>query len=193
LKKALQQIDDSHPAGTVAHHFYEETNLYMEYKHKARSYPRHHRYCVDDSFLKNDADVVEILEKAFTTLPNKKSLVLWNTMVPHSQSELPDMALSIHSDHYFAMYGICEDEGEYPGCESWVREVMTDVSKHEIGVYLGEFDPQARRSQVWGKEHTKRLMDIRRQWDPKARFCNYLGFDNLDTNESAVKVIDKSP
>src|ERR1700712_5974834 len=96
MKAILQHIEDSHPTGTVAHWFYEETSLLQEYETKAKAYPINHRYCVDNSLLKNDADVVAVLEKAFKTLPTKTSLVLWNTMIPHSRRELPDMALSLH-------------------------------------------------------------------------------------------------
>ncbi|KIW03031.1 uncharacterized protein PV09_05684 [Verruconis gallopava] len=172
LKKSLKQIDDTHPRGTLARYFFEETDLNMEYGHKASSYPVHHHYCVDDSFLESNANVVEVLEKAFMTLPNKESLVLWNTMVPQSRRKLPDMALSIQSDHYFAIYGICKDERDYTLCETWVREVMVEVSKHEEGVYLGEFDPQVRWSKIWCKEQAQRLKKIILQRDPDGRFCD---------------------
>jgi hypothetical protein len=138
-----------------------------------------HRYSVDCAFLKDDADVVEVLKRAFTSLPTKKSLVLWNSMIPRSRRALPPMALSLKSDHYVAIYGVCGTEEEYTQCKSWVHGIMMEVAKHEVGVYLGEFDLQARPSNIWGDKEKQKLMEIRRHWDPDGRFCSYLGEENM--------------
>jgi len=95
-------------------------------------------------------------------------------MVPTSRRPLPDMALSMHSDHYFAIYSIWDDEREDKKCRDWVRERMATVEKLSCGAYLGDSDFQVRRTKFWEDGNAKRLMEIRRKWDPKGRVCGYL-------------------
>lgn len=177
----LKSAEGSHPPGTVAHTFCEETSLHREFENKAKAYPQGHRYCADNTFLKNDADIAAVLEPAFTTLPTKKSLTLWSSMVPCSRRKLPDMALSMQSDHYFVLYGVWEHEHDDLRCQSWVGNIMTEVGKHSVGAYVGEYDFQTRRSKLWGDKQFKELMEIRRKWDPEGRFCGYLGLENCDS------------
>ena len=174
MRFALQDIEKSSPPGTVGHWYCEETTLQQEFHTKMKSYPADHRYCVDSTFLRNDADVVDVLRQAFTELPTRESLVLWNTMVPRSRRPLPDMALSLQSDHYFAMYGVCEPDGDYEACEVWVRRNMLEIGQHEVGAYLGEANPQVRDSRIWSAEARARLLDIRRARDPQGRFSSFL-------------------
>ena len=51
---------------------------------------------------------------------------------------------------------------------------MQDVKKHSRGSYLGDIDLQARATKFWGDEQAKKLMDIRRKWDPHGVICGYL-------------------
>jgi hypothetical protein len=187
MKTKLQQVDESHPTGAVSRCFYQTTSLQHEFAIQEKSFPVNHYYCVDNAFMKNDVDVADVLERAFATLPTKKSLVLWNTLVPRSRSELPDMAFSMQSDHYFAMYGICELETVYPNCKSWVRETMAEVEKHEVGAYVGEFDLEARQTKLWADESRTKLMQIIQKWDPDGRFCSYLGLDSTDSGVDQIR------
>lgn len=180
LKAVLERIEQSHPDGTVAHWFCEETSLDQEYETKAKSYPEQHRYSVDNAFVNNDVDVAAVLEPAYTTLPTKTSLALWNSMIPCSRRELPDGAVSLQSDHYFALYGVWEHESDDLRCQSWIGDIMAEVGKHSVGAYLGEFDFQARRSKFWGDAQAKKIMEIRKEWDSEARICGYLGLENLN-------------
>lgn len=184
IQGVLQRIDESHPPGTVAHSFCEETSLHQEFENKANAYPKGYRYCVDNVFLKNDADIAAVLESAFTTLPTKKSLTLWSSMIPCSQRELPDMALSMQSDHYFVLYGVGEHESDDLRCQTWVDDIMAEVGRYSIGAYLGEFDFQTRRSKLWGDKQVKKLMDVKQERDPEARICGFLGLENI--NDLAV-------
>jgi len=101
-------------------------------------------------------------------------------MAPTSRRKLPDMALSMQSDHYFALYTVWEDEGDDVRCLKWVRDIMKDVEKHSEGAYLGDSDFQVRRTKFWSDENAKRLMRIRRAQDPKGTICGY-----LDVNDAS--------
>ncbi|KLJ12374.1 hypothetical protein EMPG_09539 [Blastomyces silverae] len=177
VEQALQKAEDSRPPGALTYSVCTETSLSELLESKANAYPHGHRYYVDNAYLKNDADVVSVLEQAFTTLPTKTSQVFWTGMKPCSRRQLPDMALSLQSDHFFALYGIWSHESEDSTCKDWAGVVMKGIEPHSVGAYVGEFDFQERRSEVWGIEQTKRLAEIQRRWDADARICGCLGLD----------------
>lgn len=171
---ALRPAQESRPAGSLKEWFCEYDDMSKEYDNQEAANPAGHRYCSDNAYLRNDADVAAVLQDAFLTLPHKKAFTLWYAMNPCSQRQLPDMALSMQSDHYFALYTIWEDESDDTRCMAWVRNVMKSVERHSEGAYLGDSDFQVRQTRFWGQEQGERLMDIRRKWDPEGRICGYL-------------------
>lgn len=96
------------------------------------------------------------------------------------------MALSMQSDHYFALYAIWERESDDSQNESWLSGVMERVGQQSVGSYLGEYDFQARPTNVWGKEQYQRLMEIKKTWDPDNRICGCLGLDDHDMASTAA-------
>ena len=79
-----------------------------------RANPEGHRYTVDNAYLAGPADaLIPALTPAFTELPTAKSFSLWFDLAhlparPLSAEGLPDMALSVQSDLYFATYVVGE-------------------------------------------------------------------------------------
>lgn len=171
---ALKPAQDTRPDGTSSEWFCEEDSLDNQYNKQAQANPENHRYCAENAFIDNNADVPAVVEEAFTTLPHRKAFTLWYAMNPCSQRKLPDMALSMQSDHYVALYTIWEDESDDVRCRSWVKNVMEKIERHAAGAYLGDSDFQVRRTKFWADENAKRLMDIRRKRDPEGRICGYL-------------------
>ena len=171
---ALQPPQDSHPPNTIVSIFCEPTTLENEYNDQARCNPNNHRYCADNAYLSNDTDVASALKESFTSLPSKKSFSLYFSMIPTSRRPLPDMALSLQSDHYFAIYSIWEDEKDDEKCRGWVQDRMKSVERVSEGAYLGDSDFQIRRTRFWSKENGKKLMESRRKWDPHGRICGFL-------------------
>ncbi|OAX82496.1 hypothetical protein ACJ72_03151 [Emergomyces africanus] len=179
VEEGLQKAEKARPPGSLTHSVCTKTNLGELLESKAKAYPQGYRYCVDNAFLKNGANVVSVLELAFTTLPTKTSQVFWTGMKPCSRRQLPDMALSLQSDHFFALYAIWSHEGDDSNCKSWAGNVMKTIDTHSVGAYVGEFDFQVRRSKVWGNEQAKTLTEIQRRWDPDSRICGCLGLEDL--------------
>jgi len=87
---------------------------------------------------------------------------------------LPDMALSMHTDHYFALYTIWKDAKDDGEMKGWVKGIMKGVEKYSEGAYLGDSDFQVRKTKFWGKDQGKKLMDLRRRWDPDGCISGYL-------------------
>ena len=177
-RSALDLANRSRPEGASLELINQPTSLANEYCNQAASNPSGHRYCAENAYINNDADVAAVLEDAFTTLPHPKAFSLWYAMAPTSRRPLPDMALSMHSDHYFALYTVWEHESDDARCRKWVKDIMQNVERHSDGAYLGDSDFQERRTRFWADENASRLMRIREDLDPKGTICGYLNVDD---------------
>ncbi|TVY14427.1 6-hydroxy-D-nicotine oxidase [Lachnellula arida] len=172
---ALKLANETHPPGAIMTAMCEPTSLSIEYEAQKLANPEGHRYTSDNAYISNDADAAEVLREAFTTLPEgTKTFALWYAMNPCSRRELPDMALSMQSDHYFALYTVWEDGKDDKRCTSWVKDVMKDVEQHSVGAYLGDSDFQVRRTRFWEDANAEKLMQLRQKWNPRGTVCGYL-------------------
>ncbi|KAL4808152.1 major facilitator superfamily domain-containing protein [Aspergillus unguis] len=109
-------------------------------------------------------------------------------MNPCSRRELPDMALSMQSDHYLAIYAVWEDEKDDARCQGWLRGVMQRVQRASVGAYLGDSDFQERQTRYWSQSNGARLMEIRKKWDPTGRICGYLDKGDISGAEGLGNV-----
>lgn len=171
---ALKHANETRPEGFIFEQVNKQTSLANEYRDQGNANPKGYRYTAENGYVKNDVDVAAILEPGFTTLPSRDSYALWYAMAPCSRRELPDMALSMQSDHYFAIYTIWKDEEDDDRCQKWVRDIMREVAPHCEGAYLGDADFQVRQTKFWTDEKALKLMALRREWDPSGRICGYL-------------------
>ncbi|RYP00592.1 hypothetical protein DL764_006466 [Monosporascus ibericus] len=192
-RAALQPAEESAPPGHVDTWFCRETSFSKEYDDQHAANPLAHRYCVDNCYVRNDADVVSVLEDAFTTLPSRKSFSLWYSMAPCSRRSaekgtMDDMALSMQSDHYFAAYTVWEDEADDSRCQGWVKEICREMERFSEGSYLGDADFQVRRTMFWETEQGRKLMKIRRDWDPDGRIAGYLDDGDKSGTEGLTNV-----
>lgn len=185
--RALQLANSTRPDNPLIEVTNQPTSLAKEYADQAIANPEGHRYCTDNAYIKNGANVVAVMEEAFTTPPHPKAFALWFAMAPCSRRKLPDMALDMQTDHYLALYAIWEHTADDVSCQTWVRDVMVKVAPNAAGSYLGDSDFEVRRPDFWSKEHAKRLIAVRRRWDAERRICSYLGMDDIapgrDTTE----------
>lgn len=178
---ALHPINSTRPPGALVEIVNSPTSIAEQYCDQAASNPSNHRYCAENAYLDNDSDVSTVLEQAFTTLPHRKSFALWFSMAPGSRrisEQMPDMALSMQSDHYLALYTIWEDPSDDTRCRTWVKDVMKGITAASVGAYLGDSDFQQRKTKFWTDEKAERLMNLRRKWDPKGVVCGYLDADD---------------
>lgn len=186
----LQSIHDSRPPGANSEIFATETDIEAQYDSQVAANPLNHRYASDNAYIRNEADVPAVLEKAFMTLPNKKSISLYFSMNPCSRRTLPDMALSMQSDHYFALYTIWEDERDDERYAGWVKDVMKGVEQDSVGSYLGDSDFRVRQAPYWSREAGGRLREIRKKWDPEGRVCGYLDREDRSGIEGLRNMFD---
>lgn len=184
---ALRPIHDDprRPPGAVVALFAKPATFPQLYEQQDKANPANHRYCVDNAYVRNEADVPAVLEEAFMHLPSRKSFSLYFAMAPTSRRTHynydgadptggASMAVSMQSDHYFALYTVWEDEKDDEHCITQTHRIMKGIEKHSVGSYLGDADMQKRDVKFWRDGNAKRLMEIRRKWDPAGRICGFL-------------------
>lgn len=178
-RAALQPAQDSAPEGHVLTWFAKPSSLAQEYDSQHAANPNCHRYHVDNCYINSNADVVSVLEPAFVELPTEKSFSLWYSMAPGSRRSaragtMKDMALSMQTDHYFAVYGVNEHEYDDERCRTWVGNIFAKVQRHSAGAYLGDSDFQLRGTKYWASDEGRKLMELRKKWDSKGVVAGYL-------------------
>jgi len=90
-----------------------------------RANPEGHRYFVDNAYLAGDTGtLIPALAPALTGLPTAKAFSLWFDLAHLPARPLPDMALSLQTDLYFAIYIVCEDQERDAACQEFVDATM---------------------------------------------------------------------
>jgi len=139
-----------------------------------RANPEGHRYFVDNAYLTGDpATLIPALAPAFRDLPTPKAFSLWFDLAHLPARTLPDMALSVQSDIYFATYVVCEEPSQDTRCRTWVDDTMRRLGPHSAGCYLGDSDFTVRTDRFMSDAAWDRYRQIRADRDPGRLFAGY--------------------
>jgi FAD/FMN-containing dehydrogenase len=139
-----------------------------------RANPEGHRYVVDNAYLAGPADaLIPAMAPAFTGLPTAKSFSLWFDLAHLPARQLPDMALSVQTDLYFATYVVCESPSRDALCGSWVSATMDRLQPFSAGCYLGDSDLNRRPDRFMSDPAWDRFLKIRDARDPSHLFAGY--------------------
>ncbi|HXW46875.1 MAG TPA: FAD-binding oxidoreductase [Streptosporangiaceae bacterium] len=154
-----------------------------------RANPEGHRYVVDNAYLAGPADsLIPAITPAFTQLPTAKSFSLWFDLAHLPARPLPDMALSVQTDLYFATYVVCESPSQDQTCRSWLSATMRSIEPFCAGCYLGDSDLAVRPGRFMSAPAWDRFRQIRAARDPGLLFA---GYDVAD--ESLLNVMAGHP
>jgi len=141
---------------------------------QVRANPEGHRYIVDNAYLTGPTDaLIPALAPAFTELPTAKSFSLWFDLAHLPARQLPDMALSVQTDLYFATYVVCESPSQDALCGSWVAAAMDRLQPFSVGCYLGDSDLRRRPDRFMSDPAWDRFLQIRDARDPSHLFAGY--------------------
>jgi FAD/FMN-containing dehydrogenase len=141
---------------------------------QVRANPEGHRYVADNAYLTGDADaLIPALTPAFTELPTAKSFSLWFDLAHLPARPLPDMALSVQTDLYFASYVVCESPSQDALCRDWVSGTMDRLQPLSAGCYLGDSDLSVRPDRFMSDAAWNRFRRIRAARDPDHLFVGY--------------------
>ncbi|KAK7726217.1 hypothetical protein SLS63_007731 [Diaporthe eres] len=175
-RSKLAPLIDTHPAGAVFSEDCGDTTFQQEYEEAEKAvWAENHRYIADTVWLGQDSDMVSVCKEAFMDIPDC-GVAFWEPMNPVSRRDPPskDMALSITTDYYIALYAIYPDSNDDAENEAWVKKYMATLTPYAVGTYLGDHDIQMRETKYWSDEAGEKLMAIRKKWDPEGRICGYL-------------------
>jgi FAD/FMN-containing dehydrogenase len=141
--------------------------------------PEKHRYCTDNAWIHTHLptdQVVSVLKDSFLQLPTVKTFTLYYNMAP--ERPLADMALSLQTEHYLAVYCIWKHAKDDEKCQGWMRSIFSKMDESvSPGVYLGDSDLQVRKTPFLAPGKREILESHRKTWDPAGRFCSYLGLE----------------
>lgn len=161
------------------------TSLAIEYEEQRRANPKGHRYAVDNIWTNAGADdLIPALHDAFATLPTRDSFSLWFGMAP--TRPLPDMALSLQANLYFASYVVWEDEADDEKCRAWLAARMRQAETIAEGLFLADSDLTTRPGQFLSAARWKRLEQLRVRYDPTGLFHSYLATPDTTLNYNSL-------
>ncbi|KAI0836661.1 FAD binding domain protein [Hypoxylon sp. FL0890] len=168
-REKLNPIIENHPPGTFLAEDCVSTNFPADYDLGKDTMPRGARYFTDSVFLKPGTDIVTTCKGMFTGLKHPRALAYWQPMKSSVDRTLPDMAMSIHSDHYVSLLAIYEDPKEDQQQASWIIDHMRSLEPSILGTFVGDAHPLERPSNYWSEEAKELVLAIGRKWDPSGR------------------------
>jgi len=161
------------------------TSVEEMYDEQRRENPQGDRYAADNLWTNAPAHLaVPAMKNTFFTMPTPRTFLVWFSMAP--LRPLPDMALSLQSDIYFAIYTIWQEERDDARCRQWLLEQMKRMEPISDGLYLGDSDFTARTAKFVSDESWKRLGEIRARYDPRGLFESYLANENALLNKNST-------
>jgi hypothetical protein len=169
----LQVLVDTRPPNALQAIEQKPSDQAQDYAESLLLMPPDHRWVADNVYLNDNVDFAETVKDAVTSLP-KGGIAFWEPMNPVSREPLEDMALSLQTDHYFAIYAAYKDPAEDEWHDTWVKRSMDGLRRNHKGAYLGDKDFQFHDTKYWSDKAGKKLMMIRKRWDPEGRICGYL-------------------
>jgi FAD/FMN-containing dehydrogenase len=164
------------------------TTLAHEYEEQRSENPEGYRYAVDNAWIATSVDrAVPALREAFATLPTKESFSILFSMAP--LRKLPDMALSLQSEFYFASYVIWKDAANDEASRAWLAEQMRRIEPFSAGLFLADADFTRRSAKFLSAAHWMRLEQIRTRYDPNRLFHTYLAEPGTPLNVNGWQAI----
>ena len=167
----------------LVHQVAQPTSFAEERYEQVRQNPEGCRYAVDNAWVQGSPEaVVPRLHEAFTDLPTPKTFSLWFSMAP--LRPIPDMALSLQTEIYLAIYVVWDDESDDPRCRTWLTKQTKTLEPVSAGQYLGDSDFATRPLKFISDENWARLEAIRAVRDPNRLFAWYLTGDEKTLNQN---------
>ncbi|KAF4546894.1 FAD-binding domain-containing protein 5 [Elsinoe fawcettii] len=163
----------SAPSGSVVPYGIRSSSTMDDYGLTDHFMPPQRRWVADTVYLHNEVNMKEYCREIFTSLP-VDGIAFWEPMSPISREPLKDMALSLHSDNYVALYAAYHHSADDTKYEKWISEAMDVLKSEHVGAYMGDKDFQRHTTQFWDEVAGRRLMMVRETWDPAGRICGYL-------------------
>jgi hypothetical protein len=137
-------------------------------------YPHGRRYAADNMWTNaSGEDLLPGMRKIAATLPNAPSHMMWMLWGPNEKR--PDMAFSLESDLYIALYGVWENAAEDAKHQAWVTDRMKELEPFSDGIQVADENLAARPSRYLTDANHRRLEALRAKHDPIGVFHAPMG------------------
>jgi FAD/FMN-containing dehydrogenase len=137
-------------------------------------YPDGHNYAVDNMWTQAPYDqLLPGVRRIADTLPPAPSHMLWMNWAPPATRG--DMAYSLESNIYIALYGIWKDAQGEAAASTWALNCITEMASHAEGIQLADENLGLRPSPFMADANLARLDRLRTAHDPSGRFHHYMG------------------
>ena len=121
-----------------------------------------------------DSAAVDALAAAAAALPGRSFIDLHHLEGAPSRTDPQTAAFDHRKARYAVVFGgVCEDEAGFADCRAWAQEHWSALASHATGSaysnFMADADDDAVRA-AWGPEKYKRLVAVKRRYDPANRF-----------------------
>ncbi len=132
------------------------------------------RWATDNMWLKNGPvdSLLPKIQHMVDTQPPPPAHTLWMNWNPISSAR-PDMAFSLESQTYFALYGGQQDKKDAEKHKNWATENARAMEENSIGVQLADENLARRSAPFMARENFEKLEMLRKKYDPDQRFFSY--------------------
>jgi len=138
------------------------------------NYLEDHRYTADNMWTNaSAADLMPGIHRILDTLPPHPSHFLWLNWGPSPQRQ--DMAYSLESEIYLALYAGWMDPADDEKYGDWPRSNMASMAALATGIQLADENLGRRPAKFVTDENMVRLDRVRAQYDPDGRFHSWMG------------------
>ncbi len=130
------------------------------------------KWFTDNSWLKSPiGPALPAIRRIAETQPEAPSHAYWQVWNPARPPR--DMAFSLISQSYFALYGSFKRGRGTPDEERWSTEGAVALQEYSVGIQLGDENLARRPAQFMKPENFEKLQEIRGKYDPESRFNTY--------------------
>jgi FAD binding domain len=139
-------------------------------------YPQGAHYAADNMWTNASADaLLPGMRKIAETLPPAPSHMMWMLWGPTQPR--PDMAFSMESDLYIALYGISPDAAGAAASQAWVTDRMRELEPLADGIQLADENLAARPFRFMDEGRLARVEALRAKYDRGGLFHSYMHRD----------------
>jgi FAD/FMN-containing dehydrogenase len=138
------------------------------------NYLTDHRYTADNMWTNaSAAELMPGIHRILDTLPPHPSHFLWLNWGPSPQRQ--DMAYSLESEIYLALYAGWMDPADDEKYGDWPRSNMAAMAPLATGIQLADENLGKRPARFATDESMAKLDRVRAEYDPDGRFHSWMG------------------
>ena len=137
-------------------------------------FPPRVRWCADNMWVNAPvSDLLPGLNEIADSMPPAPSHSLWLNWQPPASR--PDMAFSLETNHYLALYGEWTHAQNDERYENWATKQIQKIQRYGAGIQLADENLGRRPARFMADTNLERLDILRERYDPTKLFRDWMG------------------